>query len=75
VPRLGRQVLEGHGVRPVDKALGHGDPALGVGQLPGVFTGPKDRHPNLGRQSESYQFSELLFVSKIIKPSATRKYI
>jgi hypothetical protein len=36
-------------VRPVDKALGHGDSALGVGRLPGVFTGPKDRHLNLGR--------------------------
>jgi hypothetical protein len=36
VPRLGQQSFEGHGVRPVDKAFGHGGSALGVG--PGVFS-------------------------------------
>jgi len=35
VSRLGRQSFEGHGVCPVDKALRHGDSALGIG--PGVF--------------------------------------
>ena len=36
MPRLGRQSFEGHGMRPVDKALCHGGSALGVG--PGVFS-------------------------------------
>jgi len=37
VSRLGRQGFEDYCVCPVDKALRHGDSALGVGQLPGVF--------------------------------------
>ena len=35
---LGRQSFEGHGMCPVDKALCHGDSALGVCQLSGVFS-------------------------------------
>jgi len=51
VPRLGRQSFEGHGVCPVDKALCHGGSALGVGQLPGVFS---HAFKHLGLASHGY---------------------